>query len=121
MATRPEWSRRVFRLRGLPNRVVERLDVSQLLSQVLDIPEECVGVCSLAKTCNKWESLPSKVATIRLQVIPGCLNSTSHLDQWELPLAEEPDQRLILDTHFQGLTALNDVKPEDHHTEYVIS
>ncbi|CAH0028864.1 unnamed protein product [Clonostachys rhizophaga] len=119
MATLPEWSRRVFRLRGLPNRVGDRSDVSQLLSQVWNIPEERVEVCSLAKTCNKWESLPSKVATIRLEIIPDCLGATSDLDEWEFPLAEEPDQRLILDTHFQGLTALNDVKPEDHHTDCI--
>ncbi|CAH0043437.1 unnamed protein product [Clonostachys solani] len=121
MATRPEWARRVFRLRGLPNRVGDRSDVSQLLSQVVGIPEERIEVCSLAKTCNNWEPLPSKVATIRLHVIPDCLSSASHLDQWEFPLAEEPDQRLILDTHFQGLTALNDVKPEDHHTDQDLS
>ncbi|VUC24512.1 unnamed protein product [Clonostachys rosea] len=119
MATRPEWSRRVFRLRGLPNRVGDRSEVSQLLSQVMGIPEERVKVCSLAKTCNKWESVPSKVATIRLETTPDCLSSASHLDQWEFPLAEQPDQRLILDTHFQGLTTLNDVKEEDHHTDCI--
>ncbi|VUC31502.1 unnamed protein product [Clonostachys rosea] len=115
----PEWNRRVFRLRSLPNRITNTSEACQLISEALSISTEHVDVCSLAKTLNRWELPASKVATLHIRVVPECLREKNQSNEWELPLREDPRRPLILDTHFQGLTPLNDVEPLHHHTDCI--
>ena len=116
------WEAKVFRLRSLPTDIQAPADVSKLLSTALGIPADHVSVCSLATTCNKWEVPPSKVATLQLKSAPRPPPRAISDDEWSFPLpGGRTDQVLLLDTHFRGLTVLNDPEPGKHEVEYVSS
>lgn len=114
------WEGKVFRLRNLPNDIRSPTDVSRLISTALRIPTDHVSVCSLARTCNKWEVPPSKVATIQLKSAPQLPPDAISDEEWSFPFpGRGSDEVLLLDTHFRGLTALNDPEPGKHEAEYV--
>lgn len=111
---------RVFRLRRIPHNASSRDDVARILSlNVPGVAEENIRICSLATSLQAWESLPSKVATLMFR---GPLPFAGELEdetksEWTFPLGGLTDS-LVLDTHFLGLTPLNDVSPQLHHAEY---
>lgn len=105
----------VFRLRGLPNTVTNLDDVASLLCERLDeIPIHHIHVCSLASTLNIREDPKSKVATVMFETAPSVVQDNLGEDQWSIP---HTDFDLILDTHFLGMTPLNDVQPIKHLSE----
>ena len=56
------------------------------------------------------------MATLQLKSVPASLKETMTESQWEILFyAEVLNQILILDTHFEGMTVLNDVEPAEHH------
>ncbi|KAK3319651.1 hypothetical protein B0T19DRAFT_270056 [Cercophora scortea] len=115
-----EWTRRVFRLRMIPNRVSSPADAATLLSKVLGITTDQIIVYSLAITPNNWESPPSRIATLRFKLVPPSLRDCMTQSEWRvsLPGAGHGDD-LILDTHFQGMTTLNDVDPARHSVDCI--
>ena len=121
MRSDQQWVQIVFRLRQLPNNVTDPTDAAKLLATALQMPAHHVVVSSIATTLDKWEPLPSKVATLQFRAVPARLQNASHgEDEWmiEMP-GQTSGQVLILDIHFKGLTPLNDVEPVKHRAEYV--
>lgn len=116
-----DWIRKVFRLSQIPHRVSDRPEAAELLAAALDIPADQIVVYSLATTCVRWETPPSKVATLQLKSIPVCLRNKLTDKEWPIPVRGAPPSEglLLLDTHFQGMTVLNDVAAANHHAEYV--
>lgn len=117
-----EWDRKVFRLRGIPSYISSRAAAADLLSNALGLSSSDVVVYSLARSSDIWETPATRVATLQFkgERAPPRLQSSSTNNQWTLPLAAETsDYELILDTHFEGMTALNDVDPAKHVSEYV--
>ena len=114
MATQ-DWSRTVFRLRNLPNHVSDPAKVVSLVATALNVPVNHVTIYSLAKTSDIWEVPPSRVATLQLKTTPGCLQQALNNDEWTVPVPDGgPGEALLLDVHFKGMTALNDVDPTSH-------
>ena len=116
------WEGKVFRLRNLPSDIQTRIDVCTLVSTALRVPANHVSVCSLATTCDKWEVPPSKVATVQLRSAPRFPPNVISDEEWSFArpgLGPDEGSLLLLDTHFRGLTVLNDPKPGKHEAEYV--
>ncbi|VUC30839.1 unnamed protein product [Clonostachys rosea] len=117
---RPGWDSRVYRLRRLPHNVASVDEVARMISTALGIPQSEALVYSLASSSNPWESPPSKVATLQLKSVPGWIRDHGDKTQeWGITFAEAPGGRLILDTHFEGMTVLNDVNRTLHHTDCI--
>ena len=112
-----QWSKIVFRLRGLPNRITTLDGTAIFLSGTLgDTPTDSIRVFSLATTLSSHERPPSKVATVMFSTVPAMVALGYDKNEWNIPPGEG---RLILDTHFNGMTPLNDVPPTDHLHECV--
>lgn len=104
--------RRTFRLRQIPTDL-DRLDVAKLLQNALEIESSDVKIHSLAQNVNVWA--PSQTATLMLSATPKLEQMLPKGDdEWSIPVANLKHD-LILDTHFRGLTALND--PPNHIAE----
>ncbi|KAI3318364.1 hypothetical protein HD806DRAFT_512072 [Xylariaceae sp. AK1471] len=102
---------RTFRLRRCPPDA-DAKTCSELLSLAFsDIQPERVHIRSLAANLNPWERPRTKVATLTFHTIPTSLTEQDDRNEWVLPI-EGLDEPLILDTHFLGLTPLNDVEHE---------
>lgn len=117
------WSRTVFRVRGLPNDVKTTEDVAKLLiSRLGDMADDCIRVYSLATSLNSWESQRSKTATVMFQTPPSLLKESPGEKEWSVPANQgQPHvDVLMLDTHFMGMTPMNDVAPQ-HSFEYACS
>ncbi|EAQ88998.1 hypothetical protein CHGG_05617 [Chaetomium globosum CBS 148.51] len=114
-------TRTVFRLRNLPSRICSPNEVADLLSAALHLSAHQVIVYSIAKTLNKWEKQPSRVATLQLKAVPTCLQNAMDDDEWVIVLqgGHPPWDVLILDTHFRGMTALTDVDPARHRADCI--
>ncbi|KAI1311218.1 hypothetical protein F5Y03DRAFT_324179 [Xylaria venustula] len=106
----------IFRLRGLPPRIKTLDDVARLTSTSLgDIPTQSVRVFSLATNLSYGDSSPSKVATVMFSTIPSLVRNNKNKDTWEIPIQKpEPGNHLLLDVHFEGMTAMNDVDSLSH-------
>ncbi|KAI9164142.1 Protein SERAC1 [Paramyrothecium foliicola] len=117
----PDWSRKVFRLRRLPSRISSTVDAAFAASLALSMPIDQIAVYSVAGTTARWEITPTKVVTLQLKSSPACLGDDVRREEWELVLPGDrgDDEKLILDTHFYGLTVLNDVEPSKHHTDCI--
>lgn len=113
-----DWHRIVFRVRSIPNRVSDPTEAIKLLSSALKVAADSIVIYSLAKTSNVWEVPPSKVATIQLKSTPSCIINGPNDDEWEVAIPKgSHDDVLLLDTHFKGMTALNDADPAKYGTE----
>lgn len=83
----------------------------------MSLSSDQITVYSLAKTSNQWGSM-SKVATVQFKSIPPILDPETPGAQWKFPIPDsQHDEVLILDTHFRGMTVLNDVEKENHRAE----
>ncbi|KAJ2988150.1 hypothetical protein NUW58_g4128 [Xylaria curta] len=105
-----------FRLRGLPHSVKTLENVANLVSKNLgDISAHHVRVFSLATELSFGDSSVSKVATLMFAAIPSLVQDYKSKEQWEIPTqGAEPGHRLVMDTHFEGMTTLNDVDHLSH-------
>lgn len=113
------WTQKVFRLRKIPNHVASPRQLGELLGRLLGIQPDHVVVYSIARNSDPWEGLPTKVATLQFKSAPQTLQQSSNCREWELQLSEATGDKIILDTHFLGMTVLNDVPNSQHHSEYV--
>ncbi|KFA52172.1 hypothetical protein S40293_00599 [Stachybotrys chartarum IBT 40293] len=110
-------SKIVFRLRGVPNAIESLSGVSELVSRRLgDISSDDIQVFSLATSLHFRETPRSKVATIMFKIDPSILSASHDRNEWSISRGMETNCNvdLILDTHFIGMTPLNDVSPKDH-------
>lgn len=113
-----EISKKVFRVRGLPNDVKSRADAASLVSQALGLsaPSDVI-ILSLATTLDYWETSPTRVSTMQLNASSRSLGPRVRPGEWHAALGGSNEGVLILDTHFLGLTPLNDVDEDLHALE----
>jgi len=123
---------KVFRLRQLPNWACTRATAADVIRRALDLPADHVTVCSVAKTSDIWEAPPTRVATLQLRSLPSLVRESREAKEWSFPIpaksthassetSSDEDAVLILDSHFEGMTVLNDVDPATHYAEYVFA
>ena len=106
----------VYRVRRLP-RHVDRLEVKEILGKALDgISTEDVHIYSLATAVDPWERSPTRTATVAFSRVPTLLREGPGLKKWDIKVLGL-DLPLILDSHFYGFTALNDVVESQHKFE----
>lgn len=92
-----------FRLRGCPAAVHEA-GLRERLSQIWgDVTAENIRIHSLA--LDTWGTA-TKTATLTFTKVPSSIQTQIRKEEWLV----EGDDGLILDTHFLGLTPLNDVE-----------
>lgn len=111
---------RTYRVRQLPYHM-DRHQVVRLLCTLLDsIEPGDIQIYSLASSLSPWERPPTKVATVMFGRLPAILDSDE--TEWVLHSQRAGLQRnIIIDIHFLGFTALNDVQLDKLAFEFVIS
>ncbi|RYP29592.1 hypothetical protein DL767_006644 [Monosporascus sp. MG133] len=115
----PDWSRKVFRLRRLPDHVSTPAAVASLLSGVLALPDGHVVVHSVARAAEIFE-VPSRTATLQMKSVPVCLQGDLADNEWSLPLTGgDTADVLVLDIHFEGITVLHDPAPGKHRADCI--
>lgn len=116
-----EWPSVVFRLQNIPNGVTHKSEAASLVAGALGLAIDQVTICSLARTFNFFELESSQVATIQLKSVPAVVQRNPSEKQWTFPLPNAASgEPLLLDTHFKGMTVLNDVDASLHRAEYVV-
>ncbi|KAI0861632.1 hypothetical protein F4860DRAFT_475705 [Xylaria cubensis] len=117
----PALLKTVFRLRGLPRSVKSPDDVANLVSKSLgDILAHDVRVFSLATNLGFGDDSPSKVATLMFSTIPSIIRDKSSRNEWETIIpGPENGHCLVLDTHFEGMTTINDVDYLSHRFDCI--
>ncbi len=110
------WAKKVFRLRGLPNTITTLEGVASLLCSLLDsTPLDTIHVFSLAASLNIHENPPSKVATVMFDKVPSVIRDDhEYNNEWLVSATTDTEGDLTLDTHFLGMTPLNDSHPDEH-------
>lgn len=109
---------KVYRVRNIPGQVDSDSARALIAESLEGLGVEHVVVWSLASTkiTIPGEKLPRKVATVTFKNTPAIVNEQAEKSEWRT----RPPQSLILDSHFRGITPLNDVDPVDHEYEWVL-
>ena len=105
----------VFRVRGLPNTIADLESAACFLQAQLGSPRTTsIRVFSLATALpfGGAQTPLSKVATVMLLDVPHFMLDDPDAEEW--PVSSD----MILDTHFMGMTPLNDVPDGEHVAEY---
>ncbi|KAK7215375.1 hypothetical protein V2G26_003378 [Clonostachys chloroleuca] len=114
------WDRKVFRLRRIPASISTVKEAAKLLATALQIDPGDVVIGSIGRTDEISEQFTSKVATLQLKQVPACIRNNSADEEWHFPVPGQPTASpLLLDTHFEGWTALNTVDPSTHHADII--
>ena len=102
-----------FRLRGCAASVDEAALCDALGRAFGDVSSDDIHIRSLATDFGPRETPPTKTATLTFAKLPSAIEAQIEQGQWEI---KDPglNGTLILDTHFIGLTPLNDVKAQKH-------
>ncbi|KAI0100545.1 hypothetical protein GGR51DRAFT_532387 [Nemania sp. FL0031] len=106
----------VFRLRGLPHSVKTIDGVTNLIAKSLgDISVHDIRVFSLATNLSFGDNSPSRVATLMFLTWPLIVRDSQDKNEWEIPIhIHDSGHCLVLDTHFEGITSMNDVEHLSH-------
>jgi hypothetical protein len=75
-----------------------------------------IVTCSLASSLVPFETPRAKTATVIFMTLPAVFDNDD--TEWVLR-TEGPQPNVIVDVHFLGFTALNDVDSDLHVLEYV--
>jgi hypothetical protein len=109
-------TRNVYRVRNIPGHA-DRHAAAQLLAGSIGDATLDIEVHSLAKAVDPWELHPTKTATVTFSHAPNLTNAKGGRSyEWRLIVAGLRNA-LILDTHFEGFTPLNDVDPNNYSYE----
>ncbi|KAI0879929.1 uncharacterized protein GGS22DRAFT_176360 [Annulohypoxylon maeteangense] len=102
---------RVYRLRGCPI-YLDRSGTAELLSRELgDVAPSDIAIQSLATNLDPWARPPTKVGTLMFRKLPALIEEQTENNEWTLAVVGL-EKALIIDTHFMGITPLNDVEQE---------
>lgn len=119
---RCDLSKTVFRLQGLHRKTETYAHVAYVLSVSLgDTPTSCIEVFSLATALSVHGSEPvTNVATLMFKnIVPAKIGSAQNQNEWTIKhTVNETVTHLILDTHFLGITPMNNVDYTTHQSEY---
>lgn len=114
---------KVFRLSRCPA-AADETTLATLLSNALgDVGPTDIRVQSLARSHGLDGT--SNTATLMFKKMPFLLRDWPHRTSWRIDLNDAAPLRddelrgetLVLDTHFEGFTPLNDAKDDDDATE----
>jgi len=105
-----------FRLRGCAATLDEVAIRNGLAQAFGDVQPDDIRIQSLATALNPWELPPTKIATLNFAKLPSVIEARIQQGEWKLE-GHGLDCTLILDTHFIGLTPLNDVEAPKHDYE----
>ena len=109
---------KVYRLRKIPEGY-DRHAVGQLVSKCLHVALHDIHIWSLADTVDPWEIPQTQTATLTFDSDVDLTGKQSpKAEEWRISVLglQRP---LILDTHFEGLTPLNNPDPATHTHEFV--
>ncbi|KAI9166340.1 Protein SERAC1 [Paramyrothecium foliicola] len=119
---------KVYRLRNIPT-YADRLAATQLLATAINdssITANDIQISSLAPIVESWKRWQTKVATLTFTTTPALLldgvPASRLIDEpaeWRFYIPGSPEP-LLLDTHFHGLTVLNEVRSIDHQYDCII-
>jgi len=101
-----------YRLRGCPPSVEIAALRDGLARAFGDVTPDDICIHSMATA--PWERPLTKTATLRFAKLPSVINIQA-ADEWKIE--GHGLHGLILDTHFLGLTPLNEIKARDHRFE----
>ena len=116
----------VFRVRGLPaNRSLE--DISAILERCLGMPSEVSGL-SIASLAEDIHRPSEQVATLSfLKSLPETFSKAADSNKWPVNLLDTDynptkshRRTLTFDTHFRGLTVLNNPVSYDEAVDCVV-
>jgi len=112
--------RKVYWVRNLPDHT-DRHVTAQLLAQSiatgndghLPLLDTQVHVHSLARAVDPWEHVATRTATVTFncELDLSSYSKGSRSNEWRIPVAGLRKEAIILDTHFEGFTPLNDPGP----------
>jgi hypothetical protein len=104
----------VYRLRGLPPYIGNYSQAAELLSWAFEQKLSDIEICSLATiTVNPWTGT-TKTATVMFKEMPRIVQDRPYQDEWTIMCPRLPE-RLLLDSHFRGMTPLHDILPPHEH------
>ncbi len=104
-----------FRLRRCPDTADEAALCRWLSRAFGDVTPNDIRIQSLATTLDPWGKKPVKTATLNFAKLPSAIESHIKKGEWKVEVDGSPP--LILDTHFLGMTPLNDVEAQRHDFE----
>ncbi|KAI0155141.1 hypothetical protein GGR57DRAFT_88992 [Xylariaceae sp. FL1272] len=107
-----------FRLRRCPVNTTAKTCEEWLSLAFIDVQAEEIKVLSLATNLDPWERPRTKVATLMFLTTPTLILEQEAENEWILPI-DGLTEPLILDTHFLGLTPLNDVDDAAHEYDVI--
>jgi hypothetical protein len=109
--------RQTYRVRQIPA-YIDLSRLPRILHRVLEYHGATTGIkiFSLATSLSFTENVPTREATVMFDEVPLAL--TSEKDEWVFSReVTDLPHNLIVDTHFQGFTAFNDIHSADHEFE----
>jgi hypothetical protein len=101
---------------------------TQLIATAINDPCVTAGdiqIFSLAPIVETWKKWQTKVATLTFKKTPAILlqkaagTRNNEVTGWRFGIPGSPEP-LILDTHFHGLTVLNEVNPSSHQYDCIV-
>ncbi|ETS76501.1 hypothetical protein PFICI_11888 [Pestalotiopsis fici W106-1] len=119
---------KVYRVQGLPDRPgFDRYAATQLIASAINDPTVTAGdieIYSLAPSVDPHKIWNRKVATVMFSHAPSPLATAEGSDksvdsEWRFPVPGFPEP-LVLDSHFLGLTVLNDVSATEHRCDCIV-
>jgi hypothetical protein len=110
-----DYSNRTYRVRQLPSHLSRDTVPGFLVKWCPTLgSKDNITVCSLASSLMLFENPRTKTATIIFMALPAIFDN----DQSEWVIPTTPMQpSIIVDVHFLGFTALNEVDPGSHSLE----
>lgn len=111
-----------YRLREIPHHL-DKLGLVELLSlpTVLDVARADIHISSLS-SARHADRPDSKTCTLTFGKLPARVapDKEKPKAEWSFPVPGL-ERALLLDTHFLGVTELNDVSDAQHEVEYALS
>ncbi|KAI0850599.1 hypothetical protein F5Y00DRAFT_268344 [Daldinia vernicosa] len=100
------------------NDVSYRQSATELVSICIGASPQDIRISSLACAVDPWERPPTKTATLTFEKGDHITRFNSNNGEWTFmhPALANP---LILDSHFRGLTPLNEVAAENHQYDCI--
>ncbi|KAI1412373.1 hypothetical protein F5Y13DRAFT_200005 [Hypoxylon sp. FL1857] len=110
---------KVYRLRNLPLHVDRQSAAELLATCVDDLAPHQIRISSLANDVDPWARPPTKTATLTFHETRAASRFNSGPGEWDFPVPGL-SKPLILDSHFRGLTSLNEVSATEHQYDCIV-
>jgi len=106
---------KVYRVRNIPGQADSEAARALIADSLDGLAVDHVLLWSLASAtiAIPGENLPRKIATVTFKKTPTIFDEQTGKSEWRLSSIYP----LVLDSHFHGITPLNDVDPIDHEYE----